>query len=433
MVRGGQSDKQGDCYRHKVTGFWRGDKLMRQRDTVIADFQKHPGGFRIRIYVVVGMFIFLLLSLLIVAAWPVITVIAFWLAVSVAIVGAVLALVGVCAVFFYIWHWARREAAKTRRIEREADFIHHDHNHVAWQWQGRQLVPLYEPRQSILLPAETEQETIPQTLDFLTVMTQPKRVFSVVADQQTGKTTLCHYLVEYWMQRGIKPVVIGQKYDAGEYRNCERFGPDNDSILAGFEAIRQEAQYRQQLADEGQPFGEMELQPIFLEDFTNMTTVLDRSELERFVGQALTAYAARGLLLYFIAHSRAKEAYGLTRQGASLKNQMTRLEIIATYDNKGNVDHSRKKIVCTIGSNSEPAPVTGVPGYRPNLDRDCRLALYSLAIPVMERAIDPAEKTVIEMTRAGANISTIATAVYGSKGGPQNNKVKDIQAKYSLV
>lgn len=406
---------------------------MTQRDTVIADFQKHPGGgFRVRLYVVVGLFVFLLISLLIVAAWPVITVIAFWVAVSIAIVGAALALVGVCAVFFYIWHWARREAAKTRRIEREADFIHHDHNHVAWQWQGRQLVPLYEPRQALLPPQIEPEITIPQTLDFLTVMTQQRRVFSIVADQQTGKTTLCHYLVEYWMKRGIKPVVIGQKYDAGEYRNCERYGPDTDSIMAGFETIRQEAQYRQQLADDGQPFGEMELQPVFLEDFTNLTTAMDRTELERFVGQALTVCAARGLLLYFVAHSRAKEAFGLTRQGASLKDQMTRLEIIAVYDNNGNVDHTRKKIVCTIGSNSEPAPVTGVPGYRPNLDRDCQLALYSLSIPVAERVIDPQEKTILNMYDAGDNISTIATVVYGSKGGPQNGKVKEVLGRNGI-
>jgi len=405
---------------------------MTQRDTVIADFQRsRTGAIRVRFYVVVGIFLFMLFAALIIAAWPVITVVAFYLAIGLAVALGLAVVIGFCALVFMFYQWTKRERAKTRKMEREVDFIHHDHNHVAWQWQGRQLVPLYEPRQA-LLPAPIERETaIPQTLDFLTVMTQPRRVFSIVADQQTGKTTLCHHLAEWWMQRGVKPVVIGQKFDAGEYRNCERYGPDTDSILAGFEAIRQEANYRQRLADEGQPFSEMELQPIFLEDFTGMTSIMDRAELERFVAQALTVYAARGLLLYFVAHSRAKEAFGLTRQGASLKDQMTRLEIIAAYDNNGNVDHSRKQVVCSIGSGNEPVTVTGIPSYRPNLDRDCRLALYSLAIPVAERVIDPQEQTILNMYDAGANISTIAAAVYGSKGGPQNGRVKEVLGKYT--
>lgn len=406
---------------------------MTQQDTVIADFQRSRGGaIRVRFYMVVGIFLFMLFAALIIAAWPVITVVAFYLAIGLAVVIGLSVVIGFCALVFMFYQWTKRERAKTRKIEHEADLSTHPRDHVAYRWESRRLIPVYEPRQALLAPPIEAIEAGPAMLDFLTVMTQPRRVFSIIADQQIGKTTLCHYLAEWWMMRGVKPVVIGQKFDTGEYRNCERYGPDTASILAGFETIRQEANYRQQLANEGQPFSEMELQPIFLEDFTGMTSIMDRTELERFVAQALTVYAARGLLLYFVAHSRSKEAFGLTRQGASLKDQMTRLEIIAAYDNNGNVDHSRKQTVCSIGSGSEPVPVTGIPGYRPNLDRDCRLALYSLAIPVAERVIDPQEKTILNMYDAGANISTIAAAVYGSKGGPQNGRVKEVLGKNSI-
>lgn len=409
--------------------------MKSQKDVVIGEIEKRPGSFRIRFFWYVGLFTFVLAALAILAAWQTFVILARVAVYAFGAIGAIAAIVGT---IYLVWlaihtvrHKIRRDEATTAKLENESRIITHDHNHVAYRWNDGELFPVYvpqlKPANALALPMG---EGV-QSLDFLEVMTKPKRCFSIVADQQTGKTTLAHYIVEYWMQRGIKPVVISQKFDAGEYANCEKFGPDSESITAGFDLIRQEAAYRQQLADNGKPYNAMRLQPILLEDFTSFASVIDNKALESFVAQALTVYAARGLLLYFIVHSRNKNAFGLGKQGASLKDQMTRLEIIPAYTMTGEVDHARKQIVCSIGSNLDAVPVTGIPAYTPRLDYECKLSLYSLAMGIKSK-VEPnkTESAVLRRYDKGDGISAIALAVFGQQNGYNNDRVKTILEKF---
>jgi len=406
-----------------------------QKDVVIGEIEKRPGSFRIRFFWYVGLFTFALAALAILAAWQTFVILAQVLVYAITAICAIAILIG--SLYFgwlaihTIRHKVRRDEATTAKLENESRIITHDHNHVAYRWNDGELFPVYVPQLGAANALALPMGEGVQSLDFIEVMTKAKRCFSIVADQQTGKTTLAHYIVEYWMQRGIKPLVISQKYDAGEYANCEKFGPDSASITAGFDLVRQEAAYRQQLADGGKPYNAMRLQPIFLEDFTSFASILDNKALESFVAQALTVFAARGLLLYFIVHSRNKNAFGLGKQGAALKDQMTRLEIIPAYTTTGEVDHASKQIVCSIGSNLEAVPVTGIPAYTPRLDYECRLSLYSLsagARPQIEP--DKTEATVLRRYDKGDGISAIALAVFGQQNGFNNDKVKNILAKF---
>lgn len=408
---------------------------MRQQDVVIADFEKNKNGFRIKVYWFIGFFSTLIATIAVIAAWPTVVIFSTYFVI---VLAAFVAIIAIAGGLYLVWlaqheisHKRRRDEAETKKRENESSIITHDHNHVAYCWRNDQLLPIYVPQKANLLPASVDPST-PDFLDFYTVMTQEKRCFAIVADQQTGKTRLAHYLVEHWMSRGIKPLVISQKYDAGEYHNCEKFGPDADGITTGFEMVKTEAAYRQQLANNGVPYREMTLQPVFLEDFTSLYTIIGRTELEQFVAQALTVYAARGLLLYFVAHSRDKAAFGLNRQGAALKDQMTRLEIIPAYDANGKIDHTRKQIVCSIGTSFEAVRVIGVPSHSPNLARDCQAALYHLALPVAQRQpeISPTEATILRRYDRGDGISAIAAAVFGIQNSHNNGKVKETLAKY---
>ncbi|MBN1992826.1 MAG: hypothetical protein JW953_08975 [Anaerolineae bacterium] len=407
--------------------------MKHQKDVVIGEIEKRPNSIKIRFFWYVGLFTFLIAVLAIIAAWPVVVILATYLAYAVSAIVAIVAIAGGLYLAWLAWHTirhkVRRDEAITRKLENESSIITHDHNHVAYTFSNGQLFPIYTPqlKQSEMLQLASGNV---QTLDFLEVMTKPRRCYSIVADQQTGKTTLAHYLVEYWMKQGIKPIVIAQKYDFGEYAHCEQFGPDSDSIVTGFDLVKQEAQVRQQLAKQ-MAYGEMNLQPVFLEDFTSFASLIGGKELESFVSQALTVFAARGLLLYFIVHSRVKGAFGLGRQGASLKDQMTRLEIIPAYHHNGEIDHAGKKVVCSIGSNLIDVPVTGIPHHRPRLDYDCTLSLYSLQMD-FDHKPQPSrlESSILRRYDQGQGISQIATSVFGQQNGYNTSKVKAVLEKF---
>ncbi len=411
---------------------------MKQQDVVIAELEKNKSGFKLKFYWFIGFFSFVIVVIAIIAAWPTVVVLSTYLVFILTTFAAITAFMwGLYLLWLaqhQIKHKRRRDEAQTRKMENDASIVTHNHNDVAYCWRDNQLLPIYVPKPNAnLLPATVDPST-PDFLDFFTVMTQAKRCFAIVADQQTGKTTLAHCIVEYWMQRGIKPVVVSQKFDVGEYLNCEKFGPDSSSIVAGFDLIRQEADYRQQLADRGRPYNAMGLQPIFLEDFTSLGSILDNRTLENFVAQALTVFAARGLLLYFIVHSRNKNAFGLGKQGAALKDQMTRLEIIPAYDATGKVDHAKKQVVCSIGTSFEAVRVVGIPSHTPNLERKAQLAMYSLALPVAQPQTEitptPTEGTILRRYDRGEGISAIAAAVFGIQNSHNNEKVKTVLSKY---
>jgi hypothetical protein len=78
-----------------------------------------------------------------------------------------------------------------------------------------------------LLPATTEAEQ----LDLLTVFTQPTQSYAIIGGQQTGKTFQAQHIANYWLRQGIKPVVIGPKWDRGEWAGCYLLG-DNGNFEA---------------------------------------------------------------------------------------------------------------------------------------------------------------------------------------------------------
>jgi hypothetical protein len=244
------------------------------------------------------------------------------------------------------------------------------------------------------------------------------------------------------------PVVIGQKFDSHEYMTgCMRFGPDEASILEGFGLVRQEAQARQGLAQQGTGFNQMLPLPVFLEDATSLNTVVDPAEFEIFTRQVLTVYAARLIVVYFVVHGMSLSAFGL-RAGAALKNHLTCL-YFETPPDKPNYTLADVTLTGSLGYSQridERYPVVNQPYGFASLTDNCEPALYSLRMDLEKpKQPEPAaappdpptkltkdERFVLRAYGRGESISAIATDLFGAASSHNNGKVKDVLAKYEI-
>jgi hypothetical protein len=230
---------------------------MTQRDTVIADFQRsRTGAIRVRFYMVVGIFLFMLFAALIVAAWPVITVVAFWLAIGLGVAIGLSAIIGFCALVFIFYQWTKRERAKTRKMELDSRLIY-SANNEAWFYEqirlldgtiSEELARLggtrlrvnghdHDPTPAELLYANTLMTTgqskmleagkiVPQKpnyVDLLSMLDRAERVL-IKGASDAGKTTLLQHIA----QRSKNVTIIDPHYTPGIWPTDKIIGAGRD-------------------------------------------------------------------------------------------------------------------------------------------------------------------------------------------------------------
>ena len=90
-----------------------------------------------------------------------------------------------------------------------------------------------------VIPGQVELLPAPRPLDLLTVFTQPTQSYAIIGGQQTGKTYQARHIAAYWVRQGVKPVVIGPKWDKGEWGGCYLIGGNGafDTVGQGISIV----------------------------------------------------------------------------------------------------------------------------------------------------------------------------------------------------
>lgn len=412
------------------------------QDAVIADIQHKPGGaWRVRIFWFAGAFTAIVFSLMIVAGWHIIVTIAPY------VVGLLSVVIVLCMVWlvYEMFQYTKtrhvKYGAERRIILAQADKAEAEARAAAFYSYSRsEGVIQHSPTglNVLALPAQAGQNVLADqsaSFDFYELMTQPKRAYALFGGQQTGKSTLMHHIVRFWQNEGVKPVVIGQKFDSFEYTTgVLRFGPDAQGIIDGFDLVCREAQARQELADQGTGFSDMTPLPVVLEDATSLGTVIDKNDYDVFTRQVLTVYAARMIVLYFVVHSTDIASFGL-KVGAALKNHLVCL-YFETPPDRATFNISDVTITGSIGytqRGKERYPVTNLPYGFASLTNECEPGLYSLTMDVTPPTVMTAsERDILRAYGNGESISAIAQDVFGAASTHNNGKIKDVLTKYDV-
>lgn len=179
-----------------------------------------------------------------------------------------------------------------------------------------------------------------QPLDLLRIFTQPLQSYAIIAGQQVGKTFQARRIAQHWLDSGVKPLVVGPKWDVNEWNGCVLFGGgyDFNRVAQGMRIVKRLAEERH--ADVTQSHKAQSLQPIFFDDWTAIRAKLEK-EAEDFILDATTLYASVNIILYFIIHLDTANAWGVGKVGAALHQNFIKLMIEPGYDEAGLIDRRR--------------------------------------------------------------------------------------------
>lgn len=276
---------------------------------------------------------------------------------------------------------------------------------------------------TLQLPASITE----QPLDLLTVFTQPTQSYAIIGGQQTGKTFQARHIANYWLRTGIQPIVIGPKWDRGEWAECIKLGGNGDfgAVAKGINIVRQIVEHRH--ANSELSHKEHQILPVFFDDWTPIVEAVDNAR--SMVLDATTLYASVNVLLYFILHSDTANAWGVDKKGAALKDNFIKLFISPHYDANGLI--VREKTQGYIRFSGE------------SVDRPTRLFNTPISIIPMEQGEielpepeltedDLIEAEVIAMFKEGTAPTQIAIEKFGH-GGNQKKRVDNILSKHGLV
>lgn len=271
-----------------------------------------------------------------------------------------------------------------------------------------------------LLPAYTTTTTETQ-IDLLTVMTQATQSYAIIGGQQVGKTYQARRIANYWLQTGIKPIVVGPKWDRGEWEDCTLFGGEYnlERVAQGMRIVKRLAEDRHSNSQRGHK--ENPVQPVFFDDWTSIRAKLEK-EAEDFIIDATTLYASVNIILYFIIHLDTANAWGVGKVGAALHQNFIKLFIEPGFTESGLIDRGKNTGYILMPGQSKK-------------DRR-RVALFSgtgqqAKLPDLVVRLTDEEIRISEMLTQGASRSAIARAIFGSDGGNQLKKVGQIIEKLS--
>jgi hypothetical protein len=191
----------------------------------------------------------------------------------------------------------------------------------------------------VLLPEP--QQTIIQQLDLMTIFTQPGQSYAIIAGQQVGKTYQAMQIANYWQSQGNQPIVIGPKWDKGEWAGCKTVGGryNWDAIRFGLQTISDIA--RERHGDKVKSHKQHLLLPVFFDDWTSIRAQVESAD--SFILEATTLYASVNIVLYFILHLDTANAWGVGKVGAALKNNFVKLFIEPGYNEQGLLNRQMNK------------------------------------------------------------------------------------------
>ncbi|MCG3208364.1 MAG: hypothetical protein FOGNACKC_01968 [Anaerolineae bacterium] len=275
------------------------------------------------------------------------------------------------------------------------------------------------PGNATLLPEPTIMP-----LDLLTVFTQPTQAYAIIGGQQTGKTWQARHIATYWVQQGIKPVVIGPKWDKGEWGGCYLIGGGGDmaALEWGITLVRRlvEQRHAAPMAHKSHP-----IQPIFFDDWTPIVDAVPNARA--LVLEATTLYASVNVVLYFILHSDTANAWGVDRKGAALKDNFVKLFIQPAYDDTGLILRRQTQGVVRFAGENVDRPVKLFTTPPPALTAP-------VIIPTPQAEPSQLEAQVLELHRQRASLREISQAVFGDGkfGKYWNDKIKQILNNYGV-
>jgi hypothetical protein len=278
-----------------------------------------------------------------------------------------------------------------------------------------------------LLPDSIEAET----LDLLTVFTQSTQSYAVIGGQQTGKTFQMRHIAHYWLRNGVQPIVIGPKWDRGEWSGCILFGGggDFDAVSHGIAIIRKIVEKRH--GDSNLSHKEHRTLPVIFDDWTPIVEAVDNAR--SMVLEATTLYASVNILLYFILHSDTANAWGVDRKGAALKDNFIKLFLVPHYDANGLIVRDRTKGYLRFAGENVDRPVRLFNVPLPNLEAGS--IVLDAEITQVEAKAEPhptdEEQMVLNLKAAGVtSYRAISKQVWGQVGQFYNQKIDTILAKY---
>ncbi|MCB0209412.1 MAG: hypothetical protein KDJ52_08785, partial [Anaerolineae bacterium] len=275
-----------------------------------------------------------------------------------------------------------------------------------------------------LLPASVEEE---KALDLLSVFTQTLQCYAIIGGQQTGKTYQARHIANYWLAQGVQPWVIGPKWDNHEWNGCKKFGGNGDmqAVENGIRIVTQEVSRRH--AD-SRPHKSHAVLPIFFDDWTPIVDGV--SNARKLILEATTLYASVNIILYFILHSDTADAWGVGKKGAALKDNFVKLFIQPYYDERGQVIREKTTAYIRFSGETVNRPITLISAPIASMSAGALVVDtqdYSFEIEPTEE-----EAEILKCNDEGLSVSAIAEKVLGSKGGPQNKKIRDVLEKFDI-
>lgn len=332
----------------------------------------------------------------------------------------------------------RQLVAQTRQIELEADKQHWEvqqQKATAYKLMAEQYfierkagtfvignIPYaFFPSASASRELATQQPlALPApSLDYFEAMSDPHQAYSVVGPQRIGKSILAQHLAQYLTTQGYTCLVIGTKAKAGEWLNCKRF-IGNEAVPEALSRLLAETKGRIENGINSPKLA------VFLDDWLN-TVALDSETAEQFFLEAATRILTAGIVPYFLLQSDSKADWG-TKHGAQLKNNFVHLLLTAPRDN-GRLNYDKVRGTLIYPGEKQQHSVT-LPAGLPMLG-DSEPSI-ELAAPIKPEPTEQ-EQHILALHDSGESESTIATAVYGSKGGPQNAKVRNVLTRFNRV
>ncbi len=269
------------------------------------------------------------------------------------------------------------------------------------------------------LPAQVES-----SLDLLTIFTQPTQSYAIIAGQQVGKTFQARRIARHWLSTGCKPIVIGPKWDKGEWEGCALFGGKYNlqQVNRGMQIIKRLAEDRH--SDKNLSHKQHAIQPVFFDDWTAIRAKLEK-EAEEFIIDATTLYASVNIVLYFIIHLDTANAWGVGKVGAALHQNFYKLFIEPGMNQNGLIDRG-----LNVGYILYPG--------QSKKDRK-RVALFSgtgnqLLLPdLVIQPPDDETRRIIDMVDSGISYKDISESIWGTGkyGKFYNDKIDRILSKYT--
>ena len=268
------------------------------------------------------------------------------------------------------------------------------------------------------LPAQAESQ-----LDLLTIFTQPTQSYAIIAGQQVGKTFQARRIAQYWLSTGCKPIVIGPKWDKGEWEGCTLFGSEYNlsQVSRGMQIIKRLAEDRH--SNKNLSHKQHTIQPVFFDDWTAIAAELP--EAEEFILKATTLFASVNIILYFMIHLDTANAWGVHKIGAALKNNFVKLLVYPGYNEAGLIDRSRNRGYIirpgeTIKDKKQVSLFSGT---------GSQLLLPDLVI----QPPDDETRRIIEMVDSGISYKDISESIWGvgKYGKFYNDKIDRILSKYT--